>query len=52
MPNIHCGKQTKMSKTIGVTIRHTGRNNYFMVPFRTPIRNKFDPLRAKKTFVR
>ena len=25
--DIHCGKQTKLSKTTGVPIRHNGRNN-------------------------
>ena len=34
MPDIHCGKQTKLPKTIGVPIRHNGRNNQFTVPSR------------------
>ena len=33
MPDIHCGKQTKLSKAMGVPIRHNGRNNSFTVPY-------------------
>ena len=35
MTIIHCGKQTKLSKTMGLPIRsrHNGRNNKFTVPF-------------------
>ena len=33
MPDIHCGKQTKLSKTMGFPIRHNGRNNLFTVPY-------------------
>ena len=27
LPDIHCGKQTKLSENTGVPIRHNGRNN-------------------------
>ena len=33
MPDIHYGKQTKLSQTMGVPIRHNGRNNKFTVPY-------------------
>ena len=28
----HHGKQTKLSKTMGVPVRHNGRNNKFRLP--------------------
>ena len=32
MPNILCGMQTKLSRTMGVPIRYNGRNDKFTVP--------------------
>ena len=33
MSNTHCGKDNKLSKTMGVSIGLNGRNNYFTVPY-------------------
>ena len=33
MPNTHCGKHNKLSKTMGVTTGPNGRNNKFTVAY-------------------